>query len=501
MVVEIDNFIYSLYKPFRNQIKQYNLLESLAVIWSYSRNFTFDLPFPSDIELPNHFFPSDDINIRRYRGLPEFEQEFLLKEFIINCDRSTTKYSLKQKIKLSKLINYLRFSFNDEIDKKYTTNGDFLLEFNRMAHRQFNWQMGYNQKIIFRYYKVYVDADVSSIIKRKFKLTSYELFIIGFFLFIWTGDHFRTDLPFRSEVSLITSEMIDIFFQNFSISIEQAKEELKACQQMNANIFYSYNPLLAKPILIFENSFMCPIQLLLFWQVTAGIYYSIVNEKGFENAYGNSFQNYIGEVLFKCCNNSNFKIFPEEKYGKEEKRTTDWIVRDENAVLFIECKAKRMTMVSKTELDIKMGLEKDLKKMASFIIQLYKTYIDYSKGKYPQLSFDSTKKFVPLVITLEAWYININPRIQELLKELVIEDLKANDLDATLIDKYPYHIRSSEEFEKDIQLINSLGILSYFERVVKNELIDYTKNYKFRNPFEGEFEKTFLDPLRQATQT
>lgn len=493
-----NDYIHSLYKPFRNQIRNYNLIDSLYLIWGYSRNFTFNLPFPPDIEKPNGFLPNEDLNLRRYRGLPEFEQEFLLREFILNCDTNPTKHSLKQKERLSKLVNYLRFSFSDEIDKHFKIPDDFLLEFNRMAHRQFNWQLGYNQKVIFRYYKVYADAEVSAIIKNKFKLTTYELFIIGFFFFRWTAEHFLTNLPFTSQFTLITTEMIEIFFQNFSMKVEQAREELKESQQMNENIFYSYNPLLAKPILIYQNTFICPIQLLLFWQVTGGIYYSIVKEKGFENAFGNSFQNYIGEVLIKCCDNTNLKILAEKKYGNEEKRTTDWIIMDENAILFIECKAKRMTMVSKSELDIKLGLESDLRKMASFITQLYKTYIEYTEGKYPQVAFDSSKKFVPLVVTLEAWYININPRILELLRELVIENLKANNIDVSLIEKFPYHMRSSEDFEKDIQYINALGILGYFDRVTKNELHDYIQNFNYRNPFEGEFEKTFMEPLRNS---
>jgi len=153
-------------------------------------------------------------------------------------------------------------------------------------------------------------------------------------------------------------------------------------------------------------------------------------------------------------------------------------------------------VVSKSELDIKKGLESDLKKMASFIFQLYKTYIDYSKDKYPQLAFDSSKKFIPLVVTLENWYINLNPSILKILRDFVIENLKANNIDVALIDKFPYHIRSSEDFEKDIQLINSLGILGYFDKVIKNEIYAYIKNFSYRNPFDGEFEKIFLEPLR-----
>ena len=493
-----NDLVFSLYKPLRNQIRSYNLLDSLQLIWSYSRNFTFNLPFPSDIESPAGFSPNGDINLRRYRGLPEFEQEFLLREFILHCDTNPTRYSLKQKDKLGKLVNYMRKSFSEEIDTHFTITGDFLLEFNRMAHRQFKWQTVYNQSIIFRYYKVYNDTEVRAIIKNKLKLTPFELFIIGFFFFRATADHFRTNLPYLSEVPAISTEKIAMFFQLFSMPIEQARNELKECQQMNENIFYSFNPLYARPILIYQNSFICPIQMLLFWQVTTGIYYSIVGEHGFENSFGNSFQNYIGEILYICCNNPDIKILEEAKYGKEEMRTTDWIIFDKNAVLFIECKAKRMTMVSKSELDIKKGLESDLKKMASFITQIYKTYVEYTLNKYPHIVFDASKKFIPLIVTLEDWFINMNPSILEMLGNFVIEDLKANDIDTALIDKFPYYIRSCDDFEKDIQLINSLGVLEYFDKIEKNDINNSINNFKYKNPFEGEFEKTFIEPLRHT---
>jgi len=493
---EQNDHVFSLYKPFRNQLRNYNLIDSLYVVWCYSRNYTFDLPFPLDIELPNGFNIEDSKDVRKLTGLYEFEQEFLVREIILNCDIHSTQNTLKQKDKLAKLVNYLRRPFSEEIEGRYNPSGDFLIEFNRMAHRQFKWQSSNRQRVIFRYYKLYSEMNVAQIIKNRLQLDIYELFIIGYLFFRFTSEEFKLPLPYRFESTItITDRMVEIFFSHFSIPIEQAKEELKECQEMNENIFYSYNPLYAKPILLHENTFFCPIPLLLFWQITNGIYYSIVKENGFENAFGNSFQNYIGEVLCKSCDNSTFKILHEEKYGKEEKRTTDWLVVDDNCVLFIECKTKRMTLVSKSELDIKKGLENDLKKMASFITQLYKTYIDYSDNKYPQLTYQNNKLFVPLVVTLEEWYINLNPKIMGLLREFVISEFQSINLDASLIDKFPYYIRSSEAFETDIQLINFMGINEYFDKVKRNDLHDNIQSFQFRNIFEGEFEKTFIEPL------
>lgn len=496
---KFDNFnipIFSLYKPFRNQLRTYNLFESLYLIWSYSRNFTFNYPFPIDVELPTKFDPNSDLLLRRYYSLPEFELEFLLKESIINCHCELSESSLKQIVNLSSIINYLRFTIRDGIDKYYSSSTDIFVEYNRSIHNQFRWQNGVRPETVLRYYKIFTEEGMHQIIKNKFNLSPHDLFITGFYVFVTTGRNFRTPLPIKPDFNSITDEMFEVFFNHFSITLEQAKKELKECQQMNENFLYSYNPLIARPILLHQNSVLCPIPLMIYWQITSGLYYLIKDENGFSNAFGESFQKYIGEIINKSGKGVNYKVLAEEKYGKEEKRTVDWIIEDQSCVLFIECKAKRMTMISKSELDIKLGLEADLKMMAKFITQIYKTYIDFTSDKYPQIKYDGSKYFVPLVVTLEDWNLRTNLILTQLLREYVIENFKKIDLDASLIDTFPYHMRSTEEFERDIQIIYSLGLKEYFEKVNKNELLSYSESFKCKNPFEGEFEKIFVGPLK-----
>ena len=249
-----NDFIFSLYKPFRNQLRDYELLDSLELIWNFSRNLTFDLPFSRDIELTNKFKASKNLTERRINGIPEFEQEYLLKEILINCETYKKSKTLKRVDNLAKLINYLRFDFRDGMSKRFSKPEDILLEFNRLAHQQFSWQIAYNQNIIFRYYKIYNSGELSKLVKNVYGLTTFELFFIGFFLFRWTAEHFRIIMPINFPVSFITNEMVQRFIELFSISIDKAKTDLIECREMNEYMFHSYNPLLAKPLLIYENT-------------------------------------------------------------------------------------------------------------------------------------------------------------------------------------------------------------------------------------------------------
>jgi len=490
-----NDFVYSIYKPFRNQIRHYNLLDSLFVVWGYSRNLTFDLPFPDELEIPFGFNPTGARESRRSKGIPEFELDFLLKEFIINCHTNRTTDTLKRKKNLSHLVNYLRKNIRDELDKKYSGTDNVFISFNRMAYNQLKWQLGHNQNIVFRYYKLYSDPILSQLIEKQFKLTPYDLFILGFVFYRLSGVNFLIN-PFKLEVKRLTVEKVNFFIENFSMSIDEIKKELIESQQMNENLLYSFNPLHAKPIIRYNDKFLCPLQMLLFWQITDGIYYRIVNESGFENSYGRSFERYIGEVIQKTINNPDIGVYEEQIYGREEKRTCDWIIYDKNAILFIECKTKRTTMPSKTELDVSKGLEKDLKKMASFICQIYKTYLDYTVDFYPNLKYDEKRLFVPLVLTLEEWYINYNFKIQGMLHEMVIVELETKGMETDLLQKFPYQIRSSDEFEKDIQIINDIGLHTYFDKLKKNELHELVQNFRYKTIFDDEFEETFIKPLK-----
>ncbi len=491
-----ESDLFETYRPFRNKLANFNVIDSLYLIWGYSRNYTFNKEFPNDIEKPFGFNPHEPNKFnRKFRGLFDHELEFLQKEFILNCDISRTKKTLREQKHFIKTINYLRGTLEVTISKKYMNQENIILEFNRIAHRQFKSQIPYDSETIFRYYHIYSDAVLADIIQNRFRLTTQQLFLIGFIFFTWTGNSFRTPLPMKSEVKALTNEMFEIFLHHFSMSIDDARTELKKYQEINENLYYTYNPILAKPILIDQSSAICPIPIFIYWQITGGIYYFIVKENNFDNAFGSSFQNYVGEVLKKSCTNINMKVFPEEKYGKPEKGTADWIVIDENSIIFIECKTKRMRLDSKSELEIKNSLEKDLRKMSEFIGQLYKTYSDYKADLYTTLKFDESKCFYPLVLTLEEWHIDINDILIDKLKEFVSEYFDKNNLDKMLLEKFPYHIRCASQFEKHIQLINHLGIKEYFFKTVNNLIQDYIDSFDFINIYEGEFQKIFLDPL------
>lgn len=491
MKIGQDNEVYSLYTPLRNRVREYNLLDGLYVIWGFARNLIFNDPFPFDIQKAPGFDPFGDINNKRQKGIPEFELNFLLKQFILHCTLYRSKKDLKEFRNWGKIVNEFR-KLKNSLHKSLDDPSNLFIEFNRHFHDQFKWQNSFRLEYMIRYYKIYNTEELRPIIEAKTGLSLFELFLSGI---VYMGRMKECFLCSKlvSNLSKITTETLDKFVDLYSITIEDAKKEIAKHQQMNENLFYSYNPLIAKPILKYEDKYIAPIPIFIYWQVTEGVYYSICKEKGFTQAFGDSFQRYVGEVLIKAINSQKLEFFPEAKYGSPEKRTTDWILLDEEGVVFIECKTKKLTLSAKTSIDIKGGIENDLEKMASFVVQLYKTYFDYKKGEYPQIKYNRDKCFIPLVVTMEDWFLEANPFLLEKLREMVVKNLEIQGIDTHVVDRFPYRIKSCDSFEADIQIINNLGIRKYFSNEYKEEVDVYSKQFIPRRLFENEFKELFID--------
>lgn len=271
----------------------------------------------------------------------------------------------------------------------------------------------------------------------------------------------------------INKEQSESFFLRLSTTIPQLKEQLKKLQNYGRNWLYTWNPLAEKPLISFDKEFperlICPISHYLLQRTVRGIFYDIVKAPGFSDAFGASFQKYVGEVLKETCKSGDFVIHHETQYldGKKKKHGVDWILSDQNANIFIECKTKRMTIDAKF-IVTKEALNKDLQTLANTIVQNYKNINDALSGKTAWQPNQSV--IYPLILTLEDWFI-FAPMIIDKINKLVIEGLQENNIPPNVLQSMPYTIASIEEFEFAAQVINEVGIQNFLQAKT-------TENYK-----------------------
>jgi hypothetical protein len=141
--------VYDLYKPLRNLLRQYPLLESLSVVHAYAQYLQFSRPLPSNIAV-------DPILYARHkpeRQIYEWQLDLLAREIILNSPTRGTK-TLRAWPQFAKAINAIKdLEEKVHIAHRPLFQNNMLLEIFRVAHRQFPWQRRPTEDTLLRYSK------------------------------------------------------------------------------------------------------------------------------------------------------------------------------------------------------------------------------------------------------------------------------------------------------------------------------------------------------------
>lgn len=417
-----DSTIFEAYKPLRNAIRKLELADSLAVIRGYMSNLQFNQDIPSDCEVHPDYLAFTS-HSERSRWISEFHLETLCREVILNGKEiSLSEKTLKSWDTLRRTIKHLK-NFEQVIAARYSGSDLFMQELHRMAHRQFPWQRFSPTSVnITRYHMIYGHPPLTRVVQTATGLSPDELFLYGMALLGVFIDTFAQSHPVNIQIPGLSSDGLERFLSRFSRSLPDLKVLLRDEHQMNDRFGYAYHSLRAYPLIRMKyqgrECLVCPIPTLLFWRFTSGVYYEIFNQPGFENAFGEAFQWYVGQVIERGTMREKTRLYPECEYrvGKDTKRTVDWIVDQEGAALFVEAKTKRLRSEAKVEIVQRDILPIELDKLAAMIVQVYKSISDYRDGKYPNYAFDPQRKIYPIVVTLEDWFL-MGPKLVNDVKD------------------------------------------------------------------------------------
>jgi hypothetical protein len=492
--------IWNLYKPLRNRFRSLEYADSFEFIWTLWANFAHNRPIPSEIEMRPDFYRKSHLLEKRLASALEWELEFLLIEVIVNGSKvKTSDRSLKKLTEFSRLIKDVR-DFSESLGKLYINGGETRIfhELNRIAHRQFIWQHPPDNYALYRYFKIHSDPRLIGHFETKFAAQPFEYYVAGL---LATGTYIgacASQMNLQDQIPGLRPEFWRSFIARYSMPIAEMAICLKEGREMNEKFLYSFSVLRAKPIVFYEEKYFCPLATLLFWQITSGVYYQFLDNTDFLNNLGPAFEGYVGFILQKFNNPANITIHPEEKYGSPEKATTDWILEDARSFLFIECKAKRMTYPTKMELEITAKVDKDLSAIADAIFQVYERCLDFQRGEFATIRFDSSKPVYIMILTLENWFLDFNLHFQNLIREKVLSLLSTADMDITFPEKIPYLIESIERFERHGQVLFQMGICDYYASINNNTYPDIVKSYTITNIIEEDFDRDLLQPVSEA---
>jgi hypothetical protein len=481
--------MYDNYKPFRNFIRQFPVGETLGQIWFLASHLSGGGQSSHLVSFPDR----PGLPLKLNEMIYFWDLELLAREIVMNGS-TTGSRSLALWRDFSRAINFIR-EIDNEVSRRWSREGTVLRELHRIIHRQFPWQRPASVGSIMRYLKIFGGSELEPLLVAKTGLPIRKFFQLSFAVsgHLLKGAGINTMTNY-SEIGVSTEESTR-FFETITAPLPVLRERTKAAQHYDDGWLYAWNPLQATPLVSFDphhpERALCPLPPYLLRRVTDGLFYDLVNLPGFDNAFGDAFQNYVGMVLRELLKPPRFDVSAEEPYhvGKRYRKDgVDWTVMDETANLFIECKTKRLRQDAKFIIS-GTGLNDAMDALGGYIVQHYKNIIDALAGK-THWQRNERPSFA-LITTLEDWWI-FPPPIVAALDESVERNLAKANIDKEILTRVPYVVASIDEVELGCQIIAEVGIQPFFGAKADAEFRGWSLS-----PF---FQQKFPEQARRANR-
>lgn len=434
--------MYTQYKPLRNFLRGFNLWSGLGATYFYTRHLQFDQPIPE--QLKNNALKLGQSNLKA--GLHGYLVELLAREVILNGQTRGGKplNTADAAFKAMGMIHRLD-------DKSWGLHGsrseDIILHLSRKAFQQFPWQSPLTNGVLARYHMLYAHPLVAPLVEAEFGMSTSELFQL---ILLFAEEVLRRP-TLAFEFLPAAEESIHAPVLALSDRISRSSDDLRTAtierQSYDVNWAYSFNPLRAFPLVHAgtPRSLMCPAPPILLQRLTDGLYFDLIRaDRRFGSAIGKAFENYVGKVVERIGGDV-FELREEACWGKPERRSVDWIVRDQSASLFVECKLGRLDIASQTEISPEPPFVAAIGRLAGNVGQLYATLSEALSGGYPHWTPDG-RPVHPIVVTFHEWFC-FGPFFYKHLDKLVGTEFERRGLDRALLERYPYCVCSIAEFE------------------------------------------------------
>ena len=449
------------FKPFRNYLRRYDAETFLRAIWALSSHVEFNNRLPpflaSAVQPPGPFQSTPMLHL--------WEFDTLAREVILHCPTTGGRVVDDWSI-IRNAINQLR---NLEEQALIVDGFDVMAELSRLPHRQFHWQSGFNMVSLARYQAIYSYPGIDAAIRADLGMGTQDYFLACFGLLASLITHSSLGADFIADASRILGVDFAPIVTRFTSTLPELRAAAMTTRSLDENWAYSFHPLRQFPLIAVAGGgqHLCPIPGLLARRFTDGLYFDLGRGKNvLSRELGPAFQAYVGDVL-EASASAAYDILPEERYGssKQPRDTVDWLIEDDEGVLFLECKVLRLGNVARERMTPLESIDEQYRKVAKAIGQLYATLTDALAGLYPSWSRND-KPIYPVLVTMDDWQIFTHVGRGDLAR-LVNEDMIGRGVDLSLLDRHPFAIASIGEFESAIQIINMRGIGAVLEGIVR----------------------------------
>ena len=485
----MEDDIYKTWKPIRNFLRRVDPKISLEVLRYYSlfKGSLNEVPPtpPSYIEVNRNVLNRGTI------GILPWDIELLANEVVHSSNEGLTdyRYDLRKWRDFANLMQKLRV-IDNKISEVGISQDNVLMEMFRIGHRQFPHQQDtLSTQSIARYGRLFSDSRIEPIALDRMGIPYGKLIVIGGGYWGVFQEYAAINQPTEGmQGTDITLDDINIFLSLYSRSFLDIKQLVKASHTIDNTFLYQYSPLNAYPLVKFERNgettYVCTSVNRFAFQITKGVYYMLYQDSRFDNAFGDVFEDYVGDVIRNTIDGTaGCSLYSQEVDSSDRKRRCDWILEQDDEFIMVECKTKRLAIGGYVNLDDQSILLGQLDILAEAVVQTYEGYMVYKGVGYnpPVYPYSSRKKGAVCVVTLEKWYLY--GEVLDQLHKIVRNKLSDKGIDASIIDEAPYEVMGVDTFERLVYLAaNGESIRSIFEEHSKGDQSTHEfATYAFNN--------------------
>lgn len=436
------------YGNVKSTFRKLGLEESFVHIWAIAMHVARNIPLPYGYE---DLSPLAGRDLKKY--VFPHHLDLILREVVLHGGRGPVSRNLARWSDLAVAVNAITKYGDDVFDEK--ESDAVMLTMHRCAHQQFNISNPLDKQKIGRYLSLYRDESLAKIFERRLGIGVDEYFLLAFG--VLAGFMSRPTMNAGTDFSILGVSQVasSAFFARLVGFLPELRRALIDEQDLSSCWEYTRNAIHFRPLINVDPAaperIYCPMPALLEQRLFAGIFYDIVEEsEDFYKAYGAAFEALVGGVLLGAGVHSKRTKPPVYHIGKRRMDGVDWLLSDDTAHVFVECKTKRITAAARTAAT-KSAVGQQIEVLAKAVFQNYRNIHDAREGAW-ELEH-GRHKFYSLVVTLEDWHL-FSPIASKMLRSMVADKLASAGLPESMLDEIPYYVCSIEELEQLISVLH-----------------------------------------------
>lgn len=374
---------------------------------------------------------------------------------------------------MSKLFNALRHL---EEGESKTNRETIFRELTRIALRQFRWQSkNWHAAEYVRWWSIFGNPTLREIFKYKNGIEIDKFIVVGFIWNLIFNNNSITKFPHVDNIVKLTNGDVEKFARVCVIEIDDAIKDSMSVKRESTSVAYRRSIFRKTPIISFNSNlgkrYIRPMELLLKWRLTSGLYYDVISDNRSANLIGLEFENYVRDLL--SANFASKKFFEKITYGRKGllRESPDILLGVGSIVEFVvECKATKLPLSVQTDIDESEQRDRVISEIAKGVLQICIFEEDVSSGMIKDIVLSD--EIFPIVLTLDDWIL-FGQDIKKDIFERAAEMAERVGLKSDRLEQRDVIVCTANELETVITLYEDEGVYEVLRKSLNKDFKDF----------------------------